>query len=274
MQRESSVVLRILISLFFAVRSFADCDLTTETLQDLRISLLCSCENDVTACTSLVDATQLQSQSDIAASVGMAIGTRINYQTISKNKTNLRTSTAGFNDWTTIAFKECSLIQTNELKEVLMQDIDSQIIALNSNQSLCNKAENLYQSFVEPHFKGKCINSGGIAVSPVSEENSVEHTITRLPSSLGFAQQIRSQGGETAPDTRRPFNMEIKGKTVTLDYILKHLDSNNRVIKPSLKERDNLVLKWSRHKREFIEMANCCNRPPNNGSCKKYQISK
>ncbi len=252
--------------------AFAGCDLNVNQLQELRTSLLCSCDDDTNACAILVDAFQRPNTNTLASMVGAAIGTHLNYRVYNPYSPKGRLSQAGLNDWSAVAFKNCGMFEQKELRELLSKSIDEQLQVVNNNLKLCRQAEQLYETFEEPHFEARC-EKGKLVASPRKLENTVEHTVIRGPASNEFTHILRSKGGETARFTQRSFMMNIHGKSDSIKYTLNFVDDNNNTLKPTSAEVTHVRGLWQRYRREFVEMTNCCNNPKDTKeACKKYDI--
>lgn len=264
------VLIFALLNLFVA---YADCDLTREQLQELRTSLLCSCDDDTAACATLVDAFQRPNTNTLSTMIGAAIGTHLNYRTYAPYSPKGRLSQAGLNDWSSTAFQKCEWVEKNNLRDLLSKSIDEQIQIVNGDSKTCDSAKTLHDDFEEPHFVARCEGSHLIAL-PRKAQDTVEHTIMRGPASTSFTHILRSKGGETAASTRRAFQMKIDGKSEAIKYTLNFVDDNNQPLKPTVEETKHVRGLWQRYRREFVEMTNCCNnRNELKEQCNKYNIS-
>ncbi|OQW46835.1 MAG: hypothetical protein A4S09_02700 [Proteobacteria bacterium SG_bin7] len=264
------VLIFILVFSFFS-NANADCGLSVNDLQELRTTLLCSCDDDTSSCAIMVDAFQNPNGETLSAAIGAAIGTHLNYRSSSPYQPKGRLSQAGLNDWAATAFKGCDLLEP-DMRKLLSLSIDDQIAAMNSDSKLCNSTKKIFEDFEEPHFTARCEN-GSLKASPKKQKDSVEHTVIRAPASTNFTHILRSRGGETAKDTIRPFEMVIRGKSDSINYKLNFMGEDNKPLKPSVAEVKEVRGLWQRHRREFVEMTNCCQKKFADGkACKKYDI--
>ncbi len=264
----------LIFTLIFSFFSYAHagCDLSVNDLQELRTTLLCSCDDDTSSCAIMVDAFQSPGGETLSAMIGAAIGTHLNYRSSSPYQPKGRLSQAGLNDWAANAFKKCDLLEA-DMRKLLSMSIDDQVVAMNNDPKLCGSAKKIFEDFEEPHFTARCEN-GSLKASPKKQKDSVEHTVIRAPASTNFTHILRSRGGETAKDTIRPFEMTIRGKSDSINYKLNFMGDDNQPLKPSASEAKEVRGLWQRHRREFVEMTNCCQKKFSDGqSCKKYNIS-
>lgn len=265
------MVLSLIFS-FLLNFAYAGCDLSVNDLQELRTSLLCSCDDDTSSCAVMVDAIQSPGADTLSAMVGAAIGTHINFRAYSPYQPKGRLSQAGLNDWAATAFRKCGWVDDKDMRNLLSLSIDDQLVRVNSDSKLCKSAKKLFENFEEPHFTARC-EKGTLKASPKRKDDAVEHTVIRSPASNTYTHILRSKGGETAKDTIRPFQMTIKGKSDSINYKLNFMGDDNRPLKPSVSETKHVRGLWQRFRREFVEMTNCCQKKFADGeACKKYDI--